>query len=359
MIGCGAIANSHLAAYAKIEGVKIVAFCDVNRAAAETASGQYGGGDVTTDLHEVLARDDVEAVDVCLHNNFHMSATVAGLRAGKHVYCEKPMAGSYRDAVTMRDVANETGKMLHIQLATLYGNETHAAKELIDEGALGEVFHARSTGFRRRGRPYVDGYGTASFVQKKHASGGALYDMGVYHIAQILHLLGNPIVERVSGKTYQKLAMDEARRSISNYDVEELAAGFVRLEGDRSMEIIESWAANLDPFEGSFLLGSKGGIRLYPFGFFENRGDLELKSTVDLGSFGYRRDTVLGIGPYYSSSQHHWVAALRGDVPLWPTAELALNTMLISEGIYLSQARNCEVSAEEVAEASVSTAIQL
>src|SRR5437667_4460895 len=131
------------------------------------------------------------------------------------------MAGSYRDAAAMLQTAKTTGKKLSIQLATLYSNETRAAKELIDAGELGELYFARSTGWRRRGRPFVDGYGTATFVQKRHSAGGALYDMGVYHISQMLYLLGNPQVTRVSGKTYQKLDMDAKRKSRSGYDVEE------------------------------------------------------------------------------------------------------------------------------------------
>jgi predicted dehydrogenase len=357
IIGCGQIAQQHMRNYHEIEGARMVVFCDANRAAAEAAAAQYGPGDVATDFREVLARDDVDAVDVCLHNNLHMPVTVAGLRAGKHVYCEKPMAGSYRDALTMRDAAQDAGKHLHIQLAKLYDNETRAARELIEGGHLGDVFHARSAGFRRRGRPYVDGYGTPNFVQKRQASGGALYDMGVYHISQVLYLLGNPPVERITGKTYQRLDMDEARRTNSGYDVEEFATGFVRFAGDRSMELTESWAANLDGFEGSYLLGSKGGVRLSPFGFFQNIGHLELRSTADLGAAQFRWHNVAGDGPFYASSQAHWIAALQGHVPLLPTAEIALSTMLVSEGIYLSQERGREVTADEVLDASVSTAI--
>ncbi len=359
IIGCGQIAQSHMRTYSELEGAEMVVFCDANRAAAEAAAEKFGPGDIATDFREVLKRDDIDAVDVCLHNNLHMPITVAGLEAGKHVYCEKPMAGSYRDAVTMLETARSTGRRLHIQLAQLYSDETRAARELIQGGHLGEVFHARSSGFRRRGRPYVDGYGTPNFVQKKQASGGALYDMGVYHISQILFLLGNPNVERITGKTYQKIDMDAARRANSNYDVEEFATGFVRFEGNRSMELTEAWAANLDTFEGSYLLGSKGGVRLSPFGFYQNVGNLELKSTADLGSARFRWSNVQGDHAFYASSQAHWIAALQSTVPLLPTAEIALNTMLVSEGIYLSEERGREVTAEEVLEASVSTAIQL
>jgi predicted dehydrogenase len=359
IIGCGQIAQQHMQAYAALPGAKMVAFCDVNLEAAEKAKETYGGDMATTDFREILKRDDIDAVDVCLHNNMHMPATVAGLEAGKHVYCEKPMAGSYVDAVTMKQTAEKAGKHLHIQLSTLYSNEARAAKTLIDEGALGEVFHARSSGFRRRGRPYVDGYGTPSFVQKKSASGGALYDMGVYHISQILHLMGNPGVERISGKTYQKMEMDANRQAISNYDVEELGVGFIRLTEGRSMELIESWAAYLDGFEGSYLLGSKGGIRIEPFGYFTSMGHLSMNATVNLGEARYRWDNVVGDGPDYGSSQGHWIAALQGRVPLLPTAEIALNTMLISEGIYLSERLGREVTKDEVLEASVSTALTM
>lgn len=69
-----------------------------------------------------------------------------------------------------------------------------------------------------------------------------------------------------------------------------------------------------------------------------------------------RQHTVQGIGDEYDTAQNHWVAALQGRVELLPTAELALAAMLISEGIYLSEKLGREVSAEEVRQASVSTA---
>ncbi len=359
IIGCGQIAQQHMATYAKISDVKMVGFADINEQAVQSSAKEYGAEFATTDFRKLIQRDDIDAIDVCLHNNFHMPATVAALEAGKHVYCEKPMAGSYADAVTMLEKAKELGKNLHIQLATLYSNETRAAKELIDEGMLGDVYHARSTGFRRRGRPYVDGYGAPSFVQKRNSAGGALYDMGVYHISQILYLLGNPTVERVTGKTYQKVEIDAKRLETSGYDVEELGMGFVRFGGDVSMDIIESWAIHLDSFEGSYLVGSKGGVRLNPFGYFHGSGDLDMATTVDLGSARSRWNSVKGDGDVYGNSQSHWVAALLGRVPLLPTAEIALNTMLISEGIYMSQKMNREVTADEVKAASMSTAVTM
>jgi predicted dehydrogenase len=361
VIGCGQIAQHHFREYAKLPAsdVKVVAAADINEACARDTAAKYQVEHVYTDFRKMLARDDIDAVDVCLHNNFHRPVTETALRAGKHVYCEKPMAGSYADAAAMLETARQTGKKLSIQLSTLYEDETRAAKELIDAGELGELYFARSTGWRRRGRPYVDGYGTPTFVQRRNSAGGAMYDMGVYHISQVLYLLGNPPVTRVSGKTWQKTDMDAARRERSGYDVEELAAGFVRFANDMTLDLIEAWAIHLDPFEGSFVVGRKGGVRLHPFGFFRSVGHLDINATANLERANYRWTNVAGDHAHYAGSQPHWIAALIGRVPLLPTAELALNTMLISESIYLSNARGEEVTAEEVAATSKSTAASI
>jgi predicted dehydrogenase len=357
MVGVGQIGKHHLNNYQKVEAAEVVAIADIDKAEANRVSELYKIPHTYYTLKEMLKRDDLDAVDVCLHNNLHMPATVAILQSGRHVYCEKPMAGAYVDALTMYQTAKETGKKLSIQLSTLFSKETKAAKAMIEMGMLGKLYHARSTGFRRRGRPYVDGYGTDKFVKKDIAAGGAMYDMGVYHIANMLYLLGNPAVLRVSGKTYQETEIDEGRFKLSGYNVEELGLGFVRMEKNISMDIIESWAIHLNDFEGCSVVGSKGGIRLEPFGYYQSIGDLNLDSTVDLDNFDYRLHQLRQNANAYDSAQHHWIAALQGKVDLLPTAELALNTMLISEGIYLSEKLDREVAAEEIKESSKSTSL--
>ena len=272
VIGTGQIGKFHLNSYQEIPGADVVGVVDIDEAEVQRVAEHFGVADCYTDFRQLLARDDIDAVDVCLHNNYHMPVTVVALEAGKHVYCEKPMAGTYIDAKRMLEVAQATGRQLSIQLNTLFASETKAAKAIIEAGELGKIYHARSTGHRRRGRPYVDGYGSPTFVQKEHSAGGALYDMGVYHIARMLYLVGNPAVERVSGKTYQETAIDAQRLAHSGYNVEELGLGFVRLAGGLTLDIIESWAIHMDSFEGSSVFGSEGGVRLNPFGFFRSCG---------------------------------------------------------------------------------------
>jgi predicted dehydrogenase len=348
MIGVGQIAKNHLRQYSEIEGVEIAAACDINDEELQKVCEQYAIADRYSDYHEMLAREDLDAVDVCLHNSLHAPATIAALKADKHVYCEKPIAGTYADGKAMVETAEACGKKLHIQLGTLYQKETKAAMALIEAGKLGNLYHARSTGYRRRGRPFVDGYGTANFVKKEVSAGGALYDMGVYHIAQILYLLGTPQVERISGKIYQETEMDPARRAESGYNVEEFGVGLVRFSGGLTLDIAEAWAIHLDAFEGSYVVGSSGGVRLSPFGFFSTFCDMEMNGTLNLNSADTRRHSLREDEDAYDSSQKHWVAVLQGRVPLLPTAQVALQTMLIQEGIYTSDKLGREIEASEV-----------
>lgn len=359
VIGAGQIGKYHLSEYSKIPGAQVVAIADINKDEAQRVAGQYNIPLVYSDFNDLLMREDIMAVDVCLHNNLHMPVTVAAFQAGKHVYCEKPMAGAYVDAEKMLTAAREHNRMLYIQNRLFFTDETKAAQMLIEEGRLGRLYHARSTGFRRRGRPYVDGYGSEFFVKKEHAAGGALYDMGVYHIGQLLYLLGNPQVLTVSGKTYQETPVDPDRAHRSGYNVEELGLGFVRMEDHITLDIIESWAVNLDNFEGSSIAGSEGGVRLEPFGYYFSVGDLTFNASADLDAFAYRLQQLRTNSDAYLSPQHHWIAVLQGRAALIPSAEISLAVMLISEGIYLSEQLGREVTAEEVRASSRSTALAL
>ena len=359
IIGVGQIGKLHLGRYAKMPDVEMVAACDIDLPELQRVSELHSIPHTYEMFRDLLERDDIEAVDVCLHNNLHAPVTIAALEAGKNVFCEKPMAGTYVDAKTMLEAAQACGRKLSIQLAWVFTSESKAAKRLIDEGKLGKLYHARSCGYRRRGRPYVDGYGSRDFVKMDVAGGGALFDMGVYHISQLLYLMDQPVLERVSGKLYQETEMDPCRRDKSGYNVEELGLGFVHFADGVTMDIIESWAIHLDQFECSSVVGAMGGVRLEPFSFHTTMGDAPLDATFTLKQAEARWHSLNETEEAYDSPQHHWVAALQDRVPLLPTAEIALQTMQISEGIRLSHELGREVSAEEINALSKSTALDL
>jgi len=358
IIGVGQIGKSHIRRYQEVPDCEIVAVADVNKAEAKRVAGEFAIPRVFTQFREMLAVDEIDAVDVCLHNNFHAPVSIAALEAGKHVYCEKPMAGAYPDAKAMYQTARRKRRKLSIQLGTLFSMETKAAKRLIDEGCLGHIYYAKSYGFRRRGRPWVDGYGSNAFVQKKTAQGGALYDMGVYHIANILYLLGNPAVRTVTGSTHDEIDMYEDRRKAGPWEVEELGIGFVRLAGGITFAIEEAWAIHSNGGESPLVAGSKGGVKLSPFGYFTTVADMPMDATFDLGGSDRRWHSCFPETAFYDSAQHHWIAALLGRCELIDTAGIALATMKISEGIFLSQRLGREVSSAEIEKKSKSTAVK-
>jgi predicted dehydrogenase len=360
VIGVGMIGKSHINAYAKVPGAKLVAVADLNEAEAQRVAAANNIPNAFANFRDLLAMGEIDAVDVCLHNNLHAPVTIEAMRQGKNVYCEKPMAGSWLDAKAIYDAARETGRMLHIQLGFLYSDETRAAKRLIDNGRLGKMYHMRSYGFRRLGRPYVDGYATKEFVNTETAAGGAMFDMGVYHISQLLFLANLPKLERITGHTYAEVELDPVRKEISRFNVEELGCGFAHFEDGLTMDILESWAIHMNPFPGSLIAGTQGGIRFEPFSFHSIVDDMEMDSTFNLGAMHYRNDTVHADREMpYNSSQKHWIAAQQGLCPLLPTAEIALDTQLIQEGIYFSHALGREVYADEIRSMSVSKALDI
>ena len=363
LIGTGVIAHSHMQRYSEIEGANVIAACDLNEAKLNKFCDKWNIPNRYVDYRELIKRDDVVAVDVALHNNLHGPMSVAVMAAGKHCYCEKPMAGSYVDAVAMKEAAAHYGVKLHIQLARIYGGQAICAKRIIGAGRLGKIYHARSYGYRRRGRPFVDGYAEKEFVSSHWAGHGALYDMGVYHISQLLYLLGTPKVERVSGSVYKELAMDTKRRMESGYDVEELGVGFIKFEGGLTMDMIESWAIHGAEFPSSSIYGSEGGIQLgSDFGrdslkFFSEIEGYPAETNLDIKAEQYRRLQLDPSLRVYEGSQDHWVGVLRGECEQIDTPHIALQTMLVSEGIFLSGQLGREVTADEIPSLCKSTAI--
>jgi predicted dehydrogenase len=156
-------------------------------------------------------------------------------------------------------------------------------------------------------------------------------------------------VERVSGQVYQKLDMHEGRRKEGGFDVEELGIGLVKFSGGLTMDILESWAINAVEFPPSFIAGSKGGISLGDDLIFTSEiAGYPAKTEFDLEDEVYRTHQIDPSLAMYDNSIAHWVGALRGECELYDTKRVALQTMLVSEGIYQSGAKGREVTADEI-----------
>jgi predicted dehydrogenase len=350
IIGAGMIGKYHLETYAKIPEAQVVAVCDIREDEAKSVAAKYGVKHVLTDYHKLLAMDEIQSVDVCVHNFLHAPITIDALKAGKHVYCEKPIAPSYKEAKRMVETAGQSKRKLAVQLVTLHEPCARAAKKVIDEGKLGRIYYAKTSHYRRRGRPFVDGYGMPEFVNPKTGVHGAVCDMSVYHTGRILWLLGNPGVLTVSGATYQELDnMYEDRRKSSGYGVEEFGMALVRLEGGITLFLEEAWACHMDSGDGDRIFGSRGGLKLDPFTYFTTMCDIEVNASADdLEDVDLRwHRCIPGTGDV-DEPQRHWISALLGRCELIDTAGITLKASLIFDGIFLSQKLGREVTTAEI-----------
>lgn len=264
VVGCGGIANNkHLPAIKKNGNYEIVAFCDIDRAKAEEAKKKYGTEDarVYTDYNE-LVKEDLVAVYVLTPNKSHADISIAAMKAGKHVMCEKPMAKSYADAERMLETAKETGKLLTIAYQNRYRQDSNYLKKACDNGDLGDIYYARAHAVRRRAVPT---WGV--FLNEEEQGGGPLIDIGTHALDLTLWMMNNYEPESVTGSVYHKLAgQTDQGNAFGDWDpakftVEDSAFGFIKMKNGASIHLESSWALNtleVDEAKTS-LCGTKAG----------------------------------------------------------------------------------------------------
>ena len=374
-IGCGVISRNHMRYYEKMDNVRVVAACDIDRPRLEKWCADYGVANMYTDYREMLKRDDIDSVDVCVHNNLHLPMTLAVLRSGRHCFCEKPMAASYVDAKRMMDewqrLKAETGVELAIQLDTLFQPLTREAKRMVEAGKLGHVYFVRCQGYRRRNRPGLDSDLSVNFYNKELAGHGAVFDMGVYHIAQMLYILGLPKLQRVTGHCYLEPPRNEKLLEGREFGVEDLGLAFATFENNMTFEFLESWALNIDDIGSSFIAGSEGGLRFVtkPNPGARPSPDLKFITTVndrdievDLKTSDYENnfyEKKLFPDTRYDNNFEHWIAYLTGKISeRINTPKIALETAFLSEGIFLSSKLGREIQADEIEALSESLALR-
>ena len=137
IIGVGSISECHIESYKKNPDVELYAFCDINEETLKLKGERHGITRLYTNLDEMLALKEIDAVSVCTWNSEHKSCTIAALKAGKHVLCEKPMSVSKADAEEMQKVAEENGKLLMIGFVRRHGNDCRIVKDFIDNDTIG------------------------------------------------------------------------------------------------------------------------------------------------------------------------------------------------------------------------------
>lgn len=304
VIGCGNIfRDAHRPAYLKMEDVRVAALCDVALPRAERYAGDFPGAQVCADYRELLGRADIDAVDICTPNDLHAPIACDALRAGKHVFCEKPDSISPDLARAMQQTAQDAGRTLMVMRNNRFVPASQYARRYVEEGRAGEIYAAHCAWQRRRGIPGKGGW----FTTQARSGGGPLIDLGVHMIDLALWLMGSPRPIAVTGCTYSKFAdstlcdsvnasFGEARAA-GTYDVEDLAMGFVRLENGACLTLEFSWASNVER-ERRFveLYGTKAGLKWEDeaLSLFEERGGALVDSTPRFdkapGNYGHEQN---------------------------------------------------------------------
>jgi predicted dehydrogenase len=138
------------------------------------------------------------------------------------------------------------------------------------------------------------------------------------------------------------------RRQVSSYNVEEMGVALARLANGVTLFLESSWAVHSAEPEGDQIMGSKGGVRLDPFAYYTTLSDMEMDGTFDLETADWRWHQVNPGVEGYDDSQKHWLWAQLGRVPLLETARFALRASQLTEGVYLSAQKGCEVTVAEI-----------
>lgn len=184
IIGMGVAGSLHAASYAAIpDKAGIVAICDRNEKALKTAVSVYGGK-AYTDYHELIARNDIEAVDVCLPHWLHAEATVAAAEAGKHVLVEKPISTTLEDADRIIGAARKAGVKLMVAENHRFTPAHRLAKELVNQGKIGRIFAARAYELCNDVPTDPGGW------KARPEAMGALLDMGVHKFNVLRWIVG-------------------------------------------------------------------------------------------------------------------------------------------------------------------------
>jgi predicted dehydrogenase len=256
MIGGGFMGKAHALAYAAmpmffwpapaIPHRKVVV--DVTADLAETARQRYGFDEAADDWRSVIARQDIDAIDIVTPNDSHAEIAVAAAQAGKHIICEKPLARTGDEAKTMLDAVEKAGVIHMVAFNYRRTPAVALAKKYIEEGRIGNILSFRGTYLQDWS---ADPNGPLSWrFQKKVAGSGAVGDIGTHVIDLARYLVGEITAVNSIVKTYV------ASRPLQSGGFDQLAASDKSGKGPRGPVDVDDEMLTLVKFSG----GATGSI---------------------------------------------------------------------------------------------------
>jgi predicted dehydrogenase len=276
MIGFGFIGKVHCHAHRALPlfydpapaRTRLVGVCTASDRTARKAAEQAGFDLHTTDYSSLFSRDDIDLIHVCTPNDAHFAPVRDALKAGKHVYCDKPLARTVEEARELAAIAAASGVVHQMTFNYRFVPAVLRAIELIDSGYLGDLFSFRAA-YLHAG--YIDPRRPFSWrTDFRRSGGGAIMDLGAHVIDLVRFLLDRPAVGRggdfaeVSANLETVIAerRDAASGQMRPVDVDDIALATCRLAGGATGTIEASRLATGVQDELRFELhGSRGSLR--------------------------------------------------------------------------------------------------
>lgn len=234
---------------------------------------KWGWEETDLDWKRVIARDDIDIVDICTPNFLHPSMAIEAAKAGKQVVCEKPLANTLPEANKMLAAVNRAGVKHMCGFSYRFAPAVATIKNMMTQGALGEIFHFRAA--YQQDWIVDPGFPMVWRLKKKHTGSGALGDIGA-HITDLCHyLVGDisevcatmqtfikkrPIAESdtgISGKGGQKRG-----RKMGTVDVDDAAIYLARIKGANTLATFEAtrFATGRRNYNRIEIFGSQGSV---------------------------------------------------------------------------------------------------
>jgi predicted dehydrogenase len=268
ILGTGRMANSHAKAFQTIEGVEMVGAVDTMAANLDTFADTYGVARKFATLEEALAWGEFDAVDNITPDSIHHPTTLKALAAGKHVFCEKPLAPNYGLAMEMVEAAESAGLINMVNLTYRNVAELHKAREIIASGEIGEVKHIEAS-YLQHWLALRDFNDTANLsptwlwrLSKGHGSNGTLGDIGIHILDFTTFAINQPITSmNCRLQTFQKVPGDK----IGEYVLDANDSFIISAEfGNGAIGTIHSsrWASGHSNDQRLRVYGNKGGLEL-------------------------------------------------------------------------------------------------
>lgn len=353
VIGAGGMLQHHAAGFRQA-GAEIVAVVDAAPGAAEKAKEKWSIAEAYHSVDAMLAESkDVDAVSIIVPNKFHAPLALQCLRAGKHVFCEKPPALSAAEVQEMITVADSVGKTLMFNFNNRARPEAQAMKAYIDSGVVGTINSAQSKWIRRRGIPGFGGW----FTTKELSGGGPVIDL-LHMIDLALYFMGYPEPAHVLANTFDTFITDKdfkgpwgiPDRADGVNDVEAAAHGFVTFKTGQVLSLQVSWAEMVKREEVSVVFQgtSAGGKveRLFGRDGFDETAIDSCELYVQENGNSVNRSIISpaceDMGR--SNSAKNFIEAIEGRAEPLNTPQQALRLMQIIGAIYESAATSKPVS---------------